>query len=54
MTTINVSERNWKRLTKLKSPGDTHDDVVEMLLDDHGVELDSVELTTANGGDGGD
>ena len=54
MTTVEVSERNWKRLTKLKEPGDTYDDIVDELLDHYGVYLDPAEINTTNGRDGHD
>ncbi|WP_143040885.1 DUF7557 family protein [Halopenitus malekzadehii] len=31
-TTIRISRDTWKRLTSLKEPGDSHDDVINDLL----------------------
>jgi len=37
--TIKVSEENWRKLNKRKQPGDTFDDVVGRLVDEHEEEL---------------
>jgi len=42
-TTIRVTRDTWKRLTSLKEPGDSHDDVIRELLDER-----ESEATAAN------
>lgn len=34
-THIRVTEETWSRLNRLKGPGDSFDDVLEELLDEH-------------------
>ena len=36
---IKISPENWRRLNAKKNPGDTFDDVVSRLLDEHGEAL---------------
>jgi len=35
-TTIEITVRNWKRLSGLKSPGDSFNSVINRLLDEKG------------------
>lgn len=34
-THVRVTEETWKRLNQMKGPGDSFDDVIQRLLDDH-------------------
>lgn len=41
-TTIRISRDTWKRLTSLKEPGDSHDDVINDLLEAREAEASAV------------
>lgn len=38
ITTITIKKETWRRLHRLKEPGDSFDDVVTNLLDEAGVD----------------
>lgn len=38
---VKVSPENWRRLNRMKYPGDTFDDVVDRLLDEHEETLEA-------------